>query len=609
VAFPWAQAPPPRKVVVVDFEFRADPGERPFIWCMAFHEIHTGRRGVSWRDELAAMSAPPFDVGPNVAIVGYFATAEWSCFKQLGWPMPAQPIDLFAEGRVAFNRFIPHDLRRPGAPGGDRWGLYDMLARYGLEAGDTHHKTAMRKMAMTASLSSWTVETLRALLDYCLDDVLKTSQLFDRMFTTIDWPQARLRGLYTAVVAAIEHAGIPLDGKLYRELLGSWGAIKTHYITELEETYKYSFHVDGSFKDELFVRWLSAHGMEWPATKAGTPRVNNDTFKMMEKAYPKNGEFPGIGPLRRFHSHIEQLRLIDLAVGADDRNRCLSSVFHGATGRTIYSTSKHIWQIPAQMRSLVWAESGQCIVILDVKAQEYAITAVESGEERMIEAYLTGDPYMAFAHDSGLAERHVTAKDDPALRAQCKIVALGIPYGMTGHGAAAQLGVSEMRGHELVQRHQMAYPRCHEWLREVYNKALVNEIMISKFGWKWRPVPYCTVTRYDPPSRRSILNFTCQANGADEIRAAAVLGWMAGIEIISTMHDAVMFLTTRERLDEDTDTMTACLVQAGYAVTGIKLDIEAKTVIGPAHYRDEKRGATDWDRTLRILHEVRSEGR
>src|SRR4051812_45429709 len=116
-----ATAPPATAAFIIDFEFRADPGERPVVWCMAVREEPSGREMMYWRDELLKMRRAPFDTGPDVAVVGYFASAEWGCFKQLGWPMPAQPIDLFAETRVGFNRYLPKDLRGPGA--GDRWGL------------------------------------------------------------------------------------------------------------------------------------------------------------------------------------------------------------------------------------------------------------------------------------------------------------------------------------------------------------------------------------------------------------------------------------------------------------------------------------------------------
>src|SRR5262249_3462164 len=94
--------------------------------------------------------------------------------------------------------------------------------------------------------------------------------------------------------------------------------------------------------------------------------------------------YPQVRPLRRFRSHVSELKLFNLAVGRDSRNRCLPSVFGSATGRTLFSTAQHIWQVPAELRGLITPPEGCGISILDWKAQEYAITAVESGDERMI---------------------------------------------------------------------------------------------------------------------------------------------------------------------------------------------------------------------------------
>src|SRR5262249_16078192 len=107
---------------------------------------------------------------------------------------------------------------------------------------------------------------------------------------------------------------------------------------------------------------------------------------------------------------------MDLAVGADGRNRCLLSVFNTATGRTIVSNSKHIWGPAAYIRGLIRPPEGYGIAILDWKAQENAIAAAESGDQRMIEDYLTGDPHIAFARNSGLAPPGATKETHPEER-------------------------------------------------------------------------------------------------------------------------------------------------------------------------------------------------
>ena len=87
----------------LDFEFRSDPGERPWPVCMVAEELKSGRVLQLWRDDLLARSRPPFDVGPNALIVAYFASAELGCFLELGWPLPQNILDLYVEHRVETN--------------------------------------------------------------------------------------------------------------------------------------------------------------------------------------------------------------------------------------------------------------------------------------------------------------------------------------------------------------------------------------------------------------------------------------------------------------------------------------------------------------------------
>ena len=585
-----AGAAAPEIACIVDFEFRADPGERPRVWCMAVREEPSGREATYWRDELLAMQRAPFDTGPDVAVVAYFASAEWGCFKQLGWPMPAQPIDLFAEVRVGFNRYLPKDLRKPGA--GDRWGLYDALARYGLEAGEDAHKAAMRKLASTATEATWTPENRRSLTRYCMDDVRHLAALWREMRHGIDWPQARLRGLYTAVVAAIEHCGIPIDGPLFRRMADCWEAVKGHYIAELEELYGFSFHADGHFNHRRFLEWTAAQGIGWPLTATGAPELDDQTFRAMARAYPV------LRPFRETYSHILDLRMSSLPVGKDDRNRFLQSPFATATGRTMPKAAKNIWAQSRWIRGLVRPPKGFGIAVLDWKSQEYCIAAAESGDERMIAACRSSDPYRTFAYDARLVPAECEVS--PQLRAQCKIVALGVTYGMTEHGASVQLDIPLWKARDLIGRHKSTYRPCWRWLEDTLNGALLNELMATKFGWKWRPIPYCTAYRVDQPSARSIQNFHCQATGAEMLRAAAVLVWLAGVEIIHTMHDALMILAPLERLDEAVAKTRECMITAGRVITGFDLTVDVTPVRSPRRYMD-KDGVPTWRRTMGIL--------
>ena len=96
-----------REIWLVDFEFRQPDGGLPEVHCMVARELRSGRIIRIWRDELHAMSSPPFSTGPGVLFVAYFSTAELNCFRSLNWPMPERILDLFVEFRNHTNGYPP----------------------------------------------------------------------------------------------------------------------------------------------------------------------------------------------------------------------------------------------------------------------------------------------------------------------------------------------------------------------------------------------------------------------------------------------------------------------------------------------------------------------
>ena len=121
-----------------DFEFRADPGERPWPVCMVACELHTGREIRLWRSELLRLRTAPFGIGEGALFLAYFASAELGCFLELGWPLPTNVVDLFVEHRCETN----------GVPTTCGDGLVGALALRGLAHIDAGEKEAMRRLVM-----------------------------------------------------------------------------------------------------------------------------------------------------------------------------------------------------------------------------------------------------------------------------------------------------------------------------------------------------------------------------------------------------------------------------------------------------------------------------
>src|SRR5271166_3697875 len=95
---------PFRRAISIDFEYRADPGCHPHVWCLVATDIVTGGEiGRWWRDKLLTMHEAPFPIDRDTLVVSYAMSAEMSCFLQLGWTPPEYLLDVYAEYRWSTN--------------------------------------------------------------------------------------------------------------------------------------------------------------------------------------------------------------------------------------------------------------------------------------------------------------------------------------------------------------------------------------------------------------------------------------------------------------------------------------------------------------------------
>src|SRR5262249_6482488 len=156
---------------------------------------------------------------------------------------------------------------------------------------------------------------------------------------------------------------------------------------------------------------LALQGIPWPRLDSGRLALDDGTFRDLARAYPEQ-----IGPLRELRYALSQLRLNDLAVGPDGRNRVMLSAFQSRTGRNQPSNSKYIFGPAVWLRGLIQPGPGQAVAYIDWEQQEFGIAAALSGDPAMREAYLSGDPYLAFAKQAGAVPpgRHQEEPRPPA---------------------------------------------------------------------------------------------------------------------------------------------------------------------------------------------------
>jgi hypothetical protein len=562
-----------REIWGVDFEFVGVPGERPDPVCLVAQELRSGRQVRLWRDQFGR--APPYPVDAESLFVAYYASAELGCHRALGWPMPARILDPFIEFRNRTN----------GLPTTAGNSLLGALAHFGLDGIGATEKDSMRDLVMRGG--PWSVEEQAALLEYCASDVVALVRLLPAMLPKIDLPRALLRGRYMAAAATMEHNGVPIDVEMLWRLRLGWTKIQDRLIAEIDADY--GVYDGRTFKADRFAGYLAFHGIPWPARDSGHLALDDDTFRQQARAHPS------VSPLRELRSALAELRLNDLAVGRDGCNRTILSAFRSRTGRNQPSNSKFIFGPSVWLRSLIKPPPGYAVAYIDWSQQEFGIAAALSGDDAMQSAYLSGDPYLAFAKQAGAVPADATKETHKTERERFKQCALGIQYGMEAASLALRIRQPPIVARDLLSAHRQTYRTFWTWSDAAVDTAMLTGALYTCFGW------HIHIGAGSNP--RSLRNYPMQANGAEMLRIACCLTTERGVEVCAPIHDAILIASPLQRLEADVAATRAAMAEASRAVlAGFELRTDVSITRWPDRYSDG-RGTVMWQRVVALLDE------
>jgi hypothetical protein len=527
-----------------------------------------------WADDLGSRREPPYPIGPDVLFVAYFASAELGCHLALGWPLPARILDLYVEFRNRANGLSP--------PNG--FGLLGALTYHGLDAMDAAEKASMQELASRGG--PWTSAEREALLVYCESDVLALAGLLPKMEPELDLSRAvACRGRYMRAAARMEWEGVPIDSETLSQLRAGWTPIQDRLIQDVDS--RFGVFDGRTFKADRWAEWLIRRGLPWPRLESGELALDDDTFREMARSYPD------VALMRELRVSLSQLRLSDLAIGADGRNRCLLSPFRAKTGRNQPSNSRFIFGPSTWLRGLIKPEPGQAVAYVDWSQQEFGIAASLSGDATMMEAYRSGDPYLSFGKQAGRIPPDGTKQTHAAERELFKSCALGVQYGMEAGSLSQRIGKPTAYGRELLRLHRETYPAFWRWSDGAESHAMAMGWLSTVFGWTVRVGP--------DANPRSMRNFPCQANGAEMLRLACCLATERGVSVVAPVHDALMVEGPAEAIDEIVARTQEAMAEASAIVLdGLRLRSDAKIVRWPDRYMDE-RGREFWGRVIGLL--------
>lgn len=572
-----------RHIWAIDFEFVARAGHRPTVVCLVAKCLLTETGIRLWGGELARC---PFTCSDDELFVAYYASAEASCFDVLGWRRPRRMLDLFAEFRRLTN----------GGGNAHGNGLIGALLHFGLRTIGAEEKTAMRDLVMCGG--PWTDIERRNILEYCESDIDALLRLLPALlrasnYSPADFGRALLRGRYMAAAGAVENFGIPIDILLLDRLTRHWEGIKRRLVQSIDADY--GIYDEGRFIAARFEEYLVRKGIPWPRLPSGALCLDDETFRQQARKHPE------IAPLHELRHTLGQMRLNELSVGPDGRNRTLLSAFRARTGRNQPSNSRFIFGPATWIRSLIKPAEGQAVAYIDWSAQEIAIAGALSGDEKLWEAYAGGDPYIAFARQAGIVPSDATKASHPKERQACKAIVLGTGYGMSAEGMAQQAGLHVEEARKLLRLHRETYRRFWDWAEDNVNRVLLGLPLETTFGWRIQYSPGCG----KDVNPRSILNWPMQANGAEMMRLGLSMGIEAGLKVCAPIHDALLLEAPIDEIEAQAAKLEEIMGDASELVLGPgkRCRSDIKIVRYPDRYEDE-RGVSMFQKVSALLEAI-----
>src|SRR5262249_24592770 len=165
---------------------------------------------------------------------------------------------------------------------------------------------------------------------------------------------------------------VPLDAPRLDHIKSLWNAIRSELVIEMDAPFGIYEFVDGEphWRKQRFADYVRKQHMIWPTYDDGTLDEREQTFREMA------GRYPQIENLRELRYSISKLRLNDLHVGSDGRNRALLGAYGTKTGRNAPSNSKFVFGPAKWIRFLIAPPPRRALVHLDSCREDGRMPAV-----------------------------------------------------------------------------------------------------------------------------------------------------------------------------------------------------------------------------------------
>lgn len=450
---------------------------------------------------------------------------------------------------------------------------------------DTEHKTKMRDIIISCDDALIELHKEDILL-YCRSDVKNLpklrnmitqhySKLIPKAHLKTLASEAKLRGNYAARTAKMLEVGYPVNTEWLRNFATNVPSVLetcqrdiNSQFPEGEKPFKWNKPKQRFSMCEAIVKdWIKAkHGSDWEVTKTKDISLALDAFT---KKYQYQHEYP------EGHLAAQMIRYLKLkqamngynpnseknifhSLGTDGRIRPYFNHYGAQSSRTQPASTAFIFLKPAWQRAIVQPSKGKAIGDYDWSSEEFLLSALCSKDRKMLEAYRSGDVYLAFGKMIGWIPQNGTKKSHKFERDVCKSLVLGLSYLMTKYGLAHKLTedtgkvFTEDQAQELVEQFEETFQDFSDWRAEKI--ALYGDEKNIRLPCGWYMFG-------DNENFRSVGNVPIQGLGASIMRKAVSLAQDAGLTVIFTLHDAI-YIEYESGDYGSLDTLKRCMDEA-----------------------------------------------
>ncbi len=277
------------------------------------------------------------------------------------------------------------------------------------------------------------------------------------------------------------------------------------------------------------------------------------------------------------------------AIGEDGRIHSTFNQTETRTGR-ISSLEPNLQNIPVRseegrrLRKFFTAKEGFVLCDADYSQIELRVLASISGDENMINAFLSGEDIHTLTASQvfDLPIDMIT----PTLRGRAKAVNFGIVYGIGAFSLAKDIGVTRKEADSYIKGYLAAYPKVASYMEEVIKNAKEDGFVTTLFGRR-RYLPELKSSNHMILSfgERVARNAPIQGSAADIIKIAMIkvfdkLKEVKDARLILQVHDELIV----ECREQDADLVKEILSKEMKNAANLAVTLTADANFGKTWY-------------------------